>query len=284
MNVPFLRGRSLGEVCHIVQLAISVKKILGYHRGKIVPYDHSSAQAKAKCAEQLQRFASGADEGFPAATWDNFPAYLQCLLTELPAHESGIRLSNLKSIFQARFHTTLSETVLGHTKLSELLDDAQLRSICFVRLKDNGYIVAPQRQHLSISDLLAEDSEDTGGAASASTSWPLTPATTVPVAVTPATTSPHQSESSESARATDTDVAESAEGASPTPRGIRDRDAGTSPKAGMAMARTHCHQAGWLEECGLQVQNTFLQARPSLEGVARRRTRSWSPFRAAESA
>merc|ERR1740138_554608 len=50
-DLPFLRGRSLGQVCHIVQLAISQKKILGYLNGAVVPYVRSQSMVKEQCAQ-----------------------------------------------------------------------------------------------------------------------------------------------------------------------------------------------------------------------------------------
>jgi len=46
--LPFLAGRSLGEVCHIVQVAISAKKLLGHAGGRVVPYSSSDENARAR--------------------------------------------------------------------------------------------------------------------------------------------------------------------------------------------------------------------------------------------
>jgi hypothetical protein len=48
--LSFIEGRSLGQVCHIVQLAISQKKILGYLNGAVVPYARSQSKVKEQCA------------------------------------------------------------------------------------------------------------------------------------------------------------------------------------------------------------------------------------------
>lgn len=53
-NLPFLAGRTLGEVCHIVQLASSERQILGYFDGQVVAYDRSEAVVKMRCAALQQ--------------------------------------------------------------------------------------------------------------------------------------------------------------------------------------------------------------------------------------
>merc|ERR1712048_861775 len=41
-----LRERSLGEVCHIIELALVQKKILGYSNGNVVAYRYSQQKLK----------------------------------------------------------------------------------------------------------------------------------------------------------------------------------------------------------------------------------------------
>merc|ERR1719174_427825 len=50
-DLAFLQGCSLGRVCHIVQLAISQKKLLGYLNGAVVPYAFSQSMVKEQCAQ-----------------------------------------------------------------------------------------------------------------------------------------------------------------------------------------------------------------------------------------
>jgi len=49
-----------------------------------------------------------------------------------------IPLSNVKRSFRATFHLELSETMLGHSKLSELFQDTRFEDICCVHLDGNG--------------------------------------------------------------------------------------------------------------------------------------------------
>merc|ERR1719272_1051913 len=53
------------------------------------------------------------------------------------------RLTNIKRVFRARFQLELSETLLGYTKLSDLLHDPVLVDLCSVELRSGGYVVVP---------------------------------------------------------------------------------------------------------------------------------------------
>jgi len=142
-QLPFLHGRSLGQICHIVQLAISAKKMLGYLSGSIVAYCRSESKAKELCAEKQQRYASLADDGCAVATWPMVRACLRELLRSLPSECECFPLSNLKRVFRTRFQVELSETALGYAKISELLQDPRLKDLCTVQLRDQGYVVLP---------------------------------------------------------------------------------------------------------------------------------------------
>jgi len=143
-GIPWLQGRSLGEVCHIVQLAISQKKLLGYSNGTVVPYAYSQSRQKERCADRRKPCAStGRSAGlWPLATWDSVRAVLReifCTNTSAQA----LPISDIKRLFRKRFHLELSETALGHSKLSELLQDWRLVDICTVKLQGHGYIATP---------------------------------------------------------------------------------------------------------------------------------------------
>jgi len=149
-SLPFLQGRSLGQISHIVQLAISQKKLLGYFNGTVVPYSHSQSKLKERFAER-QRPCAKAARGHgprPLATWDSVRACIrEILVSALP--ETGalcptVPLSDFKNLFRDRFHLELSETALGHSKLSELLRDHRLADICTVKLQGHAYMVVPQ--------------------------------------------------------------------------------------------------------------------------------------------
>lgn len=168
-QVPFLMGRSLGQVCHIVQLAISQKKLLGYLNGAVVPYRHSQSMVKEKCAEVGKPLASSGTGSARPATWDTLRSSLKELIDALPSDGDCVPLSNMKRIFRSRFNLELSETSLGYPKLSELLQDPRLADICSVGQQGRGYVVVPLRKSatgrsaISISDSLPRAFADEDG-------------------------------------------------------------------------------------------------------------------------
>mmetsp|Transcript_10162 Transcript_10162/g.22322 ORF Transcript_10162/g.22322 Transcript_10162/m.22322 type:complete len:574 (-) Transcript_10162:126-1847(-) len=147
-RLDFLQGLSLGRLCHVVQLAISQKKILGYLNGSVVPYQRSQSMVKERCAVWNQPFSTAgrSDAGLQTATWDSVRSCLREIL-ETFGSEQGTRgmlpLSNVKRLFRSHFQLELSETALGHAKLSELLQDSRLCDVCSVRLQGHGYVVVP---------------------------------------------------------------------------------------------------------------------------------------------
>lgn len=162
--LPFLVGRSLGEVCHIVQLGISQKKLLGYLQGAVVPYDRSQSRRKDQCAERQRPCTSeGADHG-GLADWETMRKFLRETMSRLTPGIDTIPLSNMKRLFRSRFHKELSETALGHAKLSELLQDPRLQDLCAVRLQGHNYVVTPVPPlgcKLSIADSLHNGAPNT---------------------------------------------------------------------------------------------------------------------------
>jgi len=54
-----------------------------------------------------------------------------------------VPLSNIKRLFRSLYQMELSETALGHSKLTELLQDTCFNDICVVQLQDRGYAVVP---------------------------------------------------------------------------------------------------------------------------------------------
>jgi len=151
-GLSFLKGRSLGQVCHIVQLCISQKKLLGYLNGSIVPYDHSQSMVKEACAERCRPCTSSA-RGKTVATWDMLYSCLQEIIRSMTPEEKFIPLSNVKRFFRLRFQVELSETALGYAKLSELVHDPRLQDLCQVRLHGHGYVLVPVPQLSQLGNL-----------------------------------------------------------------------------------------------------------------------------------
>jgi len=145
-QLPFLRGYALGQVCHFVQIAISKRKLLGYIDGGIVPYVHSTCMAKSRCAQQLCPLPPvlGATNdidraGLTVADWDAALTTLREIL-ESASHQSPpqVQLSNVKRLFRSLYQMELSETALGYTTLTELVQDPRFQSVCEVRVQGRG--------------------------------------------------------------------------------------------------------------------------------------------------
>merc|ERR1719217_277575 len=104
------------------------------------------------------------------ATWDIARQCLREILDSAAKSAAAgtvgmVPLSNVKRLFRSRFHTELSETMLGHSKLSELLQDERFSDICNVQLQGHGYIVMqvePQENRtICLSDTLPVYGGDT---------------------------------------------------------------------------------------------------------------------------
>lgn len=142
LQLPFLSGKSLGDVCHIVELAMSQRKLLGYLNGAITPYAQSNSMKKDAAAE---KHAGGTTHHFPFASWADTRSHLADILdSALRKGKQQVPLSTLKRLFRSRFRTELSETALGYTKVSDLLQDARVSDICSIKLLESGYVVIPQ--------------------------------------------------------------------------------------------------------------------------------------------
>jgi len=150
-RLPFLEGYSLGQICHITQLAISQRKLLGYFNGAIVPYERSTSMLKCRCAQQQRPLndppVSASPDGpvqFQVADLGTARLKLREILdSALLRGADQVPLSNIKRLFRSMYQMELSETALGHSKLTELLQDPRFTDICTVQLQDRGYAVVP---------------------------------------------------------------------------------------------------------------------------------------------
>jgi hypothetical protein len=64
-----------------------------------------------------------------------------CLQTLFRESSELLSVSNVKRLFRSRFELELSETLLGHSKLTTLLMDERLRDVCAVQLHGHGHAV-----------------------------------------------------------------------------------------------------------------------------------------------
>mmetsp|Transcript_35764 Transcript_35764/g.82068 ORF Transcript_35764/g.82068 Transcript_35764/m.82068 type:complete len:483 (+) Transcript_35764:127-1575(+) len=145
LDLPWLAQRTLGEVCHIVQLCISQKKLLGQKRGCLVAFEKSDSKAKEQRAvERLPcKDTHNVEHGAPVATWETLAAGLQRVLQRNP----HIPLATLKQTFESSQCMKLSETSLGYSKLSELLLDENLQHVCQLQRESKGYFLVPVGVH-----------------------------------------------------------------------------------------------------------------------------------------
>merc|ERR1712093_593262 len=116
------------------------KKLLGYLDGTIAPYERSNSMVKDTAAELCM--GSGASQSLPLATWTTARScMIEVLESAVRKGKKQVPISTLKRLFRSRFHIELSETALGYTKLSDLLQDSCFHDICSVQLLERGYVV-----------------------------------------------------------------------------------------------------------------------------------------------
>jgi len=150
-DLPILAGRSLGEVCHFVQLAVSSRQVLGYLHGQVVPYDRSEAVVKQRRATLQQPAWELKKDALPVANLEQARVCLQAILAApLGGVATNIPLPNVKRLFRSRFSLELSETTFGHCRLCDLLQDERFRDICALRLQGTSYVImrpATEEEH-----------------------------------------------------------------------------------------------------------------------------------------
>eukprot|EP00746_Dinoflagellata_sp_MGD_P167488 gnl/MRDRNA2_/MRDRNA2_98154_c0_seq1.p1 gnl/MRDRNA2_/MRDRNA2_98154_c0~~gnl/MRDRNA2_/MRDRNA2_98154_c0_seq1.p1 ORF type:complete len:628 (-),score=108.08 gnl/MRDRNA2_/MRDRNA2_98154_c0_seq1:338-2128(-) len=146
-NLSCFKGLTLGSLCHIVQLAISQKQILGYRDGALVPYQLSKCLIKKQHAELGWACSATKSEmpGLPFADMDAVRSCMAEIMQMARWSEAGCEpLANIKRTFRSRYHLDLSETLLGYTKLSELLQD--LPDLCYLEMRNSGCCVVPAQE------------------------------------------------------------------------------------------------------------------------------------------
>jgi len=151
-QLPFLAGRSLGQVCHIVQLAVTSKRLLGHRDSQLVPFHFSEEREKEDCAIRGQPFPKkGSAPEFPVATWEEARFHLvQLLLSETGPEPGAITLSNVKRLFRSQFGLELSETSLGHARVCDLLQDPRFQDICSVDQQGNGQVMVRRVERVAL--------------------------------------------------------------------------------------------------------------------------------------
>jgi len=117
-NLSFFAPYSLGEVCHIVQLAIQSRKIIVYHKKMLKPMTPVLTQ-------------TGSTNGTGASSdLDEIGSLLQLcevLFKTLRSHPGGIRLDRMKQMIKEECNCRLNEMAFQCTKLIELFRQEPLK-------------------------------------------------------------------------------------------------------------------------------------------------------------
>merc|ERR1712129_176476 len=97
-----------------------------------------------QCAFSHSSLSAG---DLPVASWeDTRLCLLELLDSTVHSAEPGvITISNVKRLFRSRFHLELSETVLGRTRLFDVLNDPYFQDICVVESQGDGQVVVRRR-------------------------------------------------------------------------------------------------------------------------------------------
>jgi len=127
-SLPFLAPHSLGEVCHIVQLAIQHRRLIVYHRKMLKPIQ--------TVLSQLTPAGNGAgSEGEDIKDMDDLCLVLFRMLMH---HPQGIRLCRMKQMIKHEFCRKLSEMAFQCTKLIELFSQEPLAETFVLDTENDG--------------------------------------------------------------------------------------------------------------------------------------------------
>jgi len=150
-------------VCHVVQLAISHKKILGYLDGRIVPYRHCELVVKQHSAELQQPAWSLKKDALPVADLAHAQDCLRRILASAQcAEKGGVPMPNIKRLFRTEFGCELMETVFGYARLCDLLCSDAFSGICELRLQSSNYFVLPRARPERTATADVDTNEDVG--------------------------------------------------------------------------------------------------------------------------
>uniref|UniRef100_A0A0G4HH69 HTH OST-type domain-containing protein n=1 Tax=Chromera velia CCMP2878 TaxID=1169474 RepID=A0A0G4HH69_9ALVE len=149
MRLPFLRECSLGSLCHVIQLALTQRKLLAYEDGKIKP-----AVTCATCANALLGVP---DTHCATASCITDMAELKILVAlTLQVFPRGYNLSTLKRKLKHKFQKDLCQTVFHYTKLLDLMTSDEMKEVCIIEVHNAKHIhVMPNPRAPSLALLKA---------------------------------------------------------------------------------------------------------------------------------
>jgi hypothetical protein len=129
-NLDFLAAHSLGEVCHIVQLAIQHRRLIVYHRKMLKPIQ------TVLC--QLSPSNGGATPMLEGEEIKDMDDLCGVLFRMLINHPQGIRLCRMKQMIKHEFSRKLSEMAFQCTKLIELFNQEPLSATFVLDTENDG--------------------------------------------------------------------------------------------------------------------------------------------------
>ncbi|KEP64990.1 UNVERIFIED_CONTAM: hypothetical protein HHA_244360 [Hammondia hammondi] len=132
LGLPFFKGFSLGQLCHVVQLAISHKFLLAYEDNVLKP-----VTACAVFANALLGLPDAKRRGKKCIT--DITEIQYCIDYLLQMYPSGFTLSTLKRKLKDLYGRELCQTVFHCAKLVDLMNLPELRKVCRIA-KDARHI------------------------------------------------------------------------------------------------------------------------------------------------
>jgi len=130
-RLPFLEDRRLGELCHIVQLALR-RRLLAYESHLLVPTAAHAASQNARIGLPSAPNRPPAHVNAWKVPFVQTVAELRQILEELLQSSDGLYLAMLKVKILETKGVRLSETVFGCTKLIELVRLPEIAEICWL--------------------------------------------------------------------------------------------------------------------------------------------------------
>eukprot|EP00922_Rhytidocystis_sp_ex-Travisia-forbesii_P038206 GHVS01056915.1.p1 GENE.GHVS01056915.1~~GHVS01056915.1.p1 ORF type:complete len:367 (+),score=51.45 GHVS01056915.1:52-1101(+) len=122
LDLPFMRGFSLGRFCHVVQRAIS--------RGLLV-YEDNVLKPVAACVRDARLVLGVPIDPLGGRQFlQEIRQLRSCILELFQEFPKGFNLATLKQKVRLRFNYELSQTVFGFRKLVDLLNIRELASTC----------------------------------------------------------------------------------------------------------------------------------------------------------
>eukprot|EP00933_Yihiella_yeosuensis_P071954 TRINITY_DN80209_c0_g1_i1.p1 TRINITY_DN80209_c0_g1~~TRINITY_DN80209_c0_g1_i1.p1 ORF type:complete len:171 (+),score=33.43 TRINITY_DN80209_c0_g1_i1:3-515(+) len=134
-NLPFLAKHSLGEVCHIVQLAIQTRRLIVYHRKMLKPIQTVLCQLSPNEGNGNSSAVEVSAEGEEIKDMDDLTLVLFRMLMH---HPTGIRLCRMKQMIKHEFARKLSEMAFQCTKLIELFSQEPLSATFVLDTENDG--------------------------------------------------------------------------------------------------------------------------------------------------